>query len=63
MARADDFVDKRGPVVWPFLLENGDEDQVELVEERLLRSQGFVGARALDNELYDEIANAWEGEC
>jgi hypothetical protein len=33
VARGDNFVDEGRPVVRPFLLEDGDEDEVELVEE------------------------------
>jgi hypothetical protein len=33
MAGGYNFVNKRGPVVRPFLLENRDEDEVEFVNE------------------------------
>jgi hypothetical protein len=41
VTRRDDLVDEGGPVVRPFLLEDGDEDKIELVE------QGAVGAAAV----------------
>jgi hypothetical protein len=44
MARGDDFVDEGGPVMGPLLLENGDEDEVEFIEEGSLRFEGFFGA-------------------
>ena len=61
VAGRDDFVDERGPVVGPFLLENGDEDEVELVEKGLVASQSLLGARALDDELDDEVPDTWVG--
>ena len=44
MAGGDDFVDKGGPVVRPFLLEDGYEDEVEFVKEGTLCFEGFFGA-------------------
>lgn len=44
MAGGDDLVDEGRPVVRPFLLEDGDEDEVELVEERALGFEGLFGA-------------------
>lgn len=57
MARSDNLVDKRGPVVRPFLLEDGNEDQVKLVEKRLLGSKRLFGAGALDNELDNKVTD------
>lgn len=59
VAGRDDFVDKRGPVVRPFLLEDGDEHQVELVEQCLVIAQGLFTVGALDDELHNEVADAW----
>jgi hypothetical protein len=59
MARGDDFVDECGPVMWPFLLEDGDEDEVELVDEGSLGFKGFFGTRGLDNEADNEVADSW----
>lgn len=33
MTRRNDFVDERRPVVWPFLLKDRDEYEIELVQE------------------------------
>lgn len=33
VAGEDDLIDKGEPVVWPSLLENGDEYQVKLVDQ------------------------------
>lgn len=36
MGRRDNLVDKCGPVVRPFLLQDGDEDQIQLVYQSAL---------------------------
>jgi hypothetical protein len=59
MAGGDDFVDEGGPVMRPFLLEDGDEDEVELVDEGSLGFKGFFGARGLDDEADNEVADSW----
>ena len=58
MAGGDDFVDECGPVMGPFLLENGYEDEIELVYEGALGFEGFFGARGLNNEADNEVANS-----
>ena len=58
MAGRDDFVNKGRPVVWPFLLEDGDENEVELVEQGLLLAQRLFGARALNDELHNEVSDS-----
>lgn len=58
MARRDDFVDERGPVVWPFLLEDRDKHEVELVQEGLLGAQTLFAIGTLDDELDDEVSDA-----
>lgn len=60
MAGRDDFIDKGRPVVRPLLLEYGNEDEVKLVEQGLLLAQRLFGARALDNELDDEVSDSYE---
>jgi len=40
------------------LLEDGDKDEVELVEKSLVALQGLLGARALDDELDNEVSDA-----
>lgn len=58
MAGRDDLVDEGGPVVRPLLFEDGNEDHVELVDQGSLLAQTFVGARHLDDELDNKVANA-----
>ena len=41
----------------PFLLEDGDEDEVELVQECSLGFEGLFGARGLDDEVDDEVSD------
>lgn len=53
-----DLIDEGWPVVRPFLLEDGDEDEIELVEQGSLGSQGLLGAGALEDEGDDKVANA-----
>ncbi|MBE7179919.1 MAG: hypothetical protein INR71_01720 [Terriglobus roseus] len=43
----------------PLLLEDGDEDEVELVEEGALLPEALFGLRRLDDEVDDEVADAW----
>lgn len=59
MAGGDDLVDERGPVVRPFLLENGDKDEVQLVEKCAVGLEGLLGARTCEDLLDDEVPNAW----
>ncbi len=59
MAGGDDLVDERGPVVGPFLLENGDEDEVKLVEECAVGLEGLLRARTCEDLLDDEVPDAW----
>jgi hypothetical protein len=44
MARRNNFVDERRPVVRPFLLQDRDKDEIELVQEGSLRFERFFGA-------------------
>lgn len=44
----------------PFLFKDGHEDEVELVEERSLGFDAILCARGLDNEVNDEISNAYQ---
>jgi hypothetical protein len=59
VARRYDLVDKGRPVVGPLLLQNGDEDEVELVEKGALGAAAFVVVRELDDEVDDEVADTW----
>jgi hypothetical protein len=45
--------------VRPLLLEDGNEDEVKLVEQGLLLAQRLFGARALDDELDDEVSDSY----
>ena len=58
MAGRDDLVDERGPVVWPLHLQYVDQSHVQLVEERALLADAFFAVRTLDDEVYDEVADA-----
>jgi hypothetical protein len=59
VTRRDDFVDEGGPVVRPFLLEDGDEDEVEFVQQGAVGAAAIVVVRELDDEVDDEVADAW----
>lgn len=41
----------------PFLLEDGNKDQVELVNQSSFLAQALVGARHLDDELDNKVAD------
>lgn len=56
----DNFVDKCWPVMRPFLLQDGDEHEIQLVEEGPVCLEGLLGVRSLDDEVDDEVANAWK---
>jgi hypothetical protein len=45
--------------VRPFLLEDGDKDEVEFIEERSLGFEGIFRARGLDDKADHEVSNAW----
>lgn len=62
MAGRDDLVDEGRPVVGPFLLEDGYEDEVQLVEEGAVGAAAVVVVRELDDEVYDEIPDTCEGQ-
>jgi hypothetical protein len=59
VARRDDLVDECGPVVWPFLLKNRNENKVQLIEERAIDLGAVFVVRLLEDEVDDEIADAW----
>jgi hypothetical protein len=58
VARRDDLVDEGRPVVGPFLLEDRDEDEVELVQQGAVGAAAVVVVGELDDEVYDEVADA-----
>lgn len=58
MAGRDDLIDESRPVVRPLLLQDGNQDEVKLVEEGFLRSQRLFAVGALDDELNNEVSNA-----
>ena len=58
MARGDDLVDECGPIMWPFLLENRNEDKVQLVEEGAVDLGAVFVVRQLDDEIDHEVADA-----
>jgi hypothetical protein len=57
-AGSNDLVDESRPVVRPFLLEDGYEYKIELVQKRAVRLEGLLGVGGLDNKVHDEVANA-----
>jgi hypothetical protein len=59
VTRRDDLVDEGGPVVRPFLLEDRDEDEVELVQQSAVGAAAVVVVGELDDEVDDEVADAW----
>lgn len=59
MAGGDDFVDEGRPVVRPLLLENGDEDEIELVKQGSLRLKRLFRGGALNDEVDDKVANTY----
>lgn len=46
----------------PFLLQNRNEDEIELVEEGALGAAGVVIVGELNNEVDNEVADAWCGQ-
>jgi hypothetical protein len=59
VTRRDDLVDEGRPVVRPFLLEDRDEDEVELVQQGAVGAAAVVVVGELDDEVDDEVADAW----
>jgi hypothetical protein len=59
VTRRDDLIDEGGPVVRPFLLEDRDEDEVELVQQSAVGAAAVVVVGELDDEVDDEVADAW----
>jgi hypothetical protein len=45
--------------VRPLHLQDIHKGYVQLIEECALLSEAFFGVGGLDNEVYDEVANAW----
>jgi hypothetical protein len=58
VARGYDLVNKRRPVVGPFLLQHGDQNKVELVEKRTVYLCPVFVVRKLDDEIDDKVADA-----
>lgn len=58
VASSNDLVDKGGPVMWPFLLQDGNEDEVELVQQGSLASKTFLAAGGLDDNVHHKIADS-----
>lgn len=59
VARLNDLVDECGPVVWPFLLQNRDQDQVQFVQESAFAAEFLLGAGILDDEIDNEVTDAY----
>ena len=62
MARGYDLVDEGRPVVWPLLLEDRNEDEVQLVQEGTVGAAAVVVVRELDDEVYDKVPDTWSGQ-
>ena len=60
MAGRDDLIDKRGPMVRPFLLQNVYQNNVELIKKSPFALEFFLCPRVVDDAVHDKIANAWE---
>jgi len=58
MTRCDDFVNEVRPVVRPFLLEDGHQNQVQLVDQSSLRFGAVFGRGICDNEVDNEVTDA-----
>lgn len=58
MAGSDDLVDERRPVVRPLLFEDGNQDEVEFVQESALASKALFGFRIFEDEVDNEVSNA-----
>ena len=43
----------------PLLLQDGDQDEVELVEQGAVGPEALLGARGLDDEVDDEVADSY----
>ena len=59
MAGRDDLVDEGWPVMGPFLLEKGHQDQIQLVDKRSLCLETLFCGRARDDEVDDKVAYAY----
>lgn len=60
MARGNNLIDEGGPVVRPFLLQNGDKNEIELVQQRALRLDLLFGFGVFENESHNKIADTYE---
>jgi hypothetical protein len=43
--------------VWPFLLQDRDQDQVQFVQEGALCTELLFGSGVFDDEVDDEVSN------
>jgi hypothetical protein len=53
-----DFVDEIGPIMRPFLLQDGNQNKIELIQEGALRAKALIRVGDLDNDVNDEIPDA-----
>lgn len=58
VTRLNNLVDECGPVVWPLLLQNRDQDQIQFVQESAFAAEFLLGAGVLDDEIDDEVTDA-----
>lgn len=59
VARLYDFVDEGGPVVRPLLLQDGDQDQIQFVQESAFAAELLLGTGVLDDKIDDEVPDAY----
>lgn len=55
MTGRDDFGDKGRPVMRPFLLEDGHQNEVEFIEESSLALELLFGLGVFDDTVDDEV--------
>lgn len=59
MASRNDLVDKVGPVMGPFLLQNGNEDEIKFIEQSSLSLEVVLRTRVLNNKIDNKVADAY----
>ena len=60
MTGRDDLIDERGPVVRPFLLQDRDQDEVELIQKGTVPLEHFLRLGVFDDQVDHEIPDSYE---